>query len=415
MALNLAQIRAGARDDVARATVDTLVVTDQLLTALPWLPTRNGSLFSYVRKIVNPAATFTARGGSISDTDALVEVEVMAKTKRLQVQQSVDRSDGIDVGGLARVKGKKTVSAIESMGLTIGNKLLNGDSNLTGALVGDSTLTSATYCSITDVGPNVITDRGQGLLRYTHGTTSFSFRAPGETDYGPEATIAAGAVGKVYSFNRDMWIEVTRGVGVLSASATAAVTFSGGTSEFDGVFALLAGQTTRVIYANSDATNGANLALSDLDRLEKLVKAPKQQKVFILGDRTMNAFEALMRAAGGATMGEYAGMQVTTYKGIPVLYTDYMPQTQTRGSASTCSSVICTTFGEDGGLCGFYTDEDPEPPANATMVRTGVMGITTYDLGISSTAHNNTVRVVGHVALANPNTVKIARLGGVLN
>mgnify|MGYP006928492170 CR=1 FL=1 len=415
MALSLAQIRADVRDDVARATVDTLLVTDQLLAAVPLMPTRNGSLFSYVRKIVNPASAFAARGASISDTDALVEVEVMAKTKRIVVQQSVDRSDGIDAGGLGAVKARKTVAAIESIGLTIGQKLLTGDSNLTGALVGDGTLTSATYCSVTDVGPNIITDRGQGLLRYTHSTTSFAFRAPGSYDFGPEATVAAGSVGKVYGHNRDQWIEVTRGVGVLSADSSAAVTFSGGTSEFDGVFALLKGQTSRIIYANSDATNGANISLADLDRLEKLVKAPKAQKVFICGDRTMSSIEALMRAAGGATMMEYAGTQVQSYKGIPILYSDYMPITQTRGSASTCSSVICTTFGEDGGLCAFYTPEDPEPVANAIRVDTGVMGINTYDLGISGTAHKNTVRVVTHVALANPNTIKIAQLGGVLN
>lgn len=415
MALTLQQIRGGTSDRVVIATVDTLKVTDQVLMALPWQKTPNGTLFGYERKIVNPAASFVARGGSISNTDTLKIVPVDAKTKRVVSQQSIDRSNAQDAGGLGAVRAKKVRAAVESIGLTIGNKLLNGDTNLTAALNADSTLAVSNGFSITNVGPNITTDRGEGALKYTHSGTLVQFRAPGDYEYGDAVAVGTNTVAKVYSYNGDSWVEVTHGSQAMSADGRAIVTFSGGTNEFDGIFALLLGQTSRVIYANSDAANGANVALTDLDRLEKMVKAPRQDKVFILSDRTMTSVEALIRAAGGATMMEYQGTQVSHYKGIPLLYSDYMPTTQTRGNVSTCTSVICTTLGEGRGLVGYYTEEDPEPPANARIVPLGVMGLTAYDLGMSSTLHDNTVRVVGHVALAMPNTIEIAQLGGVLN
>lgn len=415
MALTLQQMRGGRADRVVIATVDTLKVTDQLLMAMPWQRTPLGTLFGYERKIVNPTAAFIARGSAMSNTDTLKIVPVDAKTKRVYAQQSIDRSNAQDAGGLGAVRAKKVEGAISAIGLTIGNKLLNGDTNLTGALNADSTLAVSNGFSITDVGPNITTDRGEGALKYTHSGTLVQFRAPGDYEYGDAVAIGTGTVAKVYSYNGDSWVEVTHGSQAMAADGRAIVTFSGGTNEFDGALALLKGQTSRIIYANSDAANGANIALSDLDRLEKMVKAPRQDKVFILSDRTMTSVEALIRAAGGATMMEYQGTQVSHYKGIPLLYSDYMPTTQTRGNVSTCTSVICTTLGEGRGLVGYYTEEDPEPPANARAVPLGVMGLTAYDLGISGTLHDNTVRVVTHVALAMPNTIEIAQLGGVLN
>lgn len=415
MALTLQQIRGATSDRVAIATVDTLKVTDQFLAALPWERTPNGSLFGYERIVTNPTAAFVARGSALSNTDTLKVVPVDARTKRCYAQQSIDRSNAGDAGGIASVRGRKVATAMSAIGLVIGNKLLNGDTNLTGTINSDSTLAVANGFSITDVGPNIDTSRGEGALKYTHTGTLVQFRAPGEYEFGEAVAISTSTVAKVYGYNGDTWVEVTHGTQAMSADGRAVVTFSGGTAEFDGVFSLLKGQTSRIIYANSDAANGANLALSDLDHLEKMVKAPQSDKAFILSARTMTTVEGLLRAAGGATMQEYQGVQVMKYKNIPLLWTDYMPTTQTRGSASTCSSILCTTLGVGRGLCGYYTEEDPDPPANARVQRTNVMGVTIYDLGISGTLHDSTVRVVTHVALANPNTIEIAQLGGVLN
>ncbi len=410
-ALTLAQIRAGTRDPAVMLTASTLIKTDQLVGAVPWKSTGTQSLFGYNRRIGNLALSFLARDASISEDTTFQEVEVNAKTKRVLGQSSVDRANAGDAGGLASLKARKVESALEALGLTVGAKILTGDSNLT-ATLSTSALTTVT---VTDVGPNIVSDRGVGILKYTTADQAFSWRAPGELDFGtPVIILAEAAATKIYSYNGDRWIEITRAAGSLSANATAQITFSGGTNEFDGVFQLLKGQTTRVVYANSDASNGANLSLADLDRLEKLVKAPRGAKAFVMGSRTMTSWEALMRAAGGATMTEYQGMQVQSYKGIPVLFTDHMPETQTRGNVSTCSSVICTTFGEDGGLCGYYTD-DNEPLTGAVEILRGAMGVSAWELPVSSTTHAATIRVASHVALGNPNLMQLAQLGGVLN
>lgn len=410
-ALTLAQIRAGTRDPAVMLTASTLIKTDQLVGAMPWRSTGMQSLFAYNRRIGNLAMGFLARDASITEDTTFQEVEVNAKTKRVLGQSSVDRANAGDAGGLASLKARKVESALEALGLTVGAKILTGDSNLT-ATLSTSALTTVT---VTDVGPNVVTDRGLGILKYTTADQAFSWRAPGEIDFGtPVVILAEAAATKIYSYNGDRWIEITRAAGSLAANATAQITFSGGTNEFDGVFQLLKGQTSRIIYANSNATDGGALSLNDLDKLEKLVKAPRGNKAFVMGSRTMSSFEALMRAAGGATMTEYQGMQVGAYKGIPVLMTDHMPENQTRGSTSTCSSVICTTFGEEGGLCGYYT-EDSEPLTGAVEILRGAMGVSAWDLPVSTTAHAASVRVVSHVAVGNPNLMQLAQLGGVTN
>ena len=75
-----------------------------------------------------------ARDASITEDTTFQEVEVNAKTKRVLGQSSVDRANAGDAGGLASLKARKVESALEALGLTVGAKILTGDSNLTATL-----------------------------------------------------------------------------------------------------------------------------------------------------------------------------------------------------------------------------------------------------------------------------------------
>ena len=166
--------------------------------------------------------------------------------------------------------------------------------------------------TVTDVGPNVVTDRGVGVLKYTTADQAFSWRAPGELDFGtPVVILAEAAATKIYSYNGDRWIEITRATGSLSANATAQITFSGGTNEFDGVFQLLKGQTSRIIYANSDAANGAALSLNDPRPAgEARHRAPRGNKAFVMGSRTMSLVRGADARRGWRDHDGVPGMQV---------------------------------------------------------------------------------------------------------
>lgn len=412
--LSLAQIVGSTRDDASKFIADTLVKTDQLLGNLPLVSTGEKALFTYDRKIVNPAIAFAARDGALSGDASYLEVNIVGKTQRLYTQQGVDRSNAGDAGGLTLAKAKRAASSIASIGLTLGDKILTGAQAVTGTLVG-SGLTVANGFSITDVGPNVIVSRGNWQFKYTHSGTLVQVRAPGDPDFGTAVAITTNTVAKVYSYNRDSWVEVTHGSQAMAANDAGYIVMSGGSNEFDGVFELLAGQTSRFIYAG---VNGGALALTDLDNIIEMVKQEaRPNKRLIMGTRTWLSYQALIRSTGGGiTMMELAGQVVPTYAGVPILVTDFMPTTQTRGSASgVCTSVICTTFGEDGGLVGYYTQDPTMPEPNATVFAQGPMGIVVWDLGMAAAAHNSTIRTVAHFALGLPNTVKIAVLSGVTN
>lgn len=414
--LSLTQIVGSTRDDASKYIADTLVKTDQLLGNLPLVSTGQKALFTYDRKVVNPAMSFVARDGALSGDTSYVEVNIVGKTQRIYTQQGVDRSNANDAGGLDLVKAKRAAASIASLGLTIGQKILTGAQNVTGTLVG-ATLTQSQGFSITNVGPNVIQARGNWQFKYTHTGTLVQVRAPNDPDFGAAVAISTSTVAKVYSYNQDSWVEVTHGTQAMSANDAGVIVMSGGSNEFDGVFELLAGQTARTIYAGNSAADGSALALTDLDNIIEMVKQEaRPNKRLIMGTRTWLSYQALIRTTGGGiTMMDLAGQVVPTYNGVPILITDHMPVTQTRGGTSTCTSVICTTFGEDGGLVGYYTDDAASDEPNASVFARGPMGVTVWDLGMSATAHNSTIRTVTHFALGLPNTVKIAVLAGVTN
>ena len=414
--LSLAQIRGATRDPAVAMIADTLLTNDQFLGNLPMINAGESGLFSYTRKLADPAVAYVAADGSLSSDASYLETNIVGQCRRLYTQQGVDRLNAGQAGGLAMQKAKRAASSIAAFGRSIGNKLLTGGQALSGTIV-SSGLTVANGFSVTAVGPNVITARGPWEIKYVHSGTLVSVKAPGDLDFGPAVAITTSTTANVFSYDRDRYVTIAHGSQAMSANDAGIITFSGGTAEFDGFFSLIAGQTGRVIYAGSAATNGANLSLTDLDTLIESVKgAARPDKRLVMSTRTWVSFQALARtAAAGNQFADIAGQQIPTYNGVPILVTDYMPLTQTRGSASTCSSVICATFGEDEGLVGYYGQEPTIAEPNAAVYAQGPMGIVVWDLGMGAAAHNSTLRTVGHIALGLQNTVKVGLLSGVLN
>lgn len=410
--LSLAQIYGATRDPEIKMIADTLIKNDQVLGAIPMKATGTSSVFGYRRKIANSTQAFIARGGAMSSNTAYKEVQILSRTRRIYDQQGVDRSDANDVGGLDEVKAKRAASSIASLAILLGQKIWTGAQNVTGTLVG-ATLTQANGFSITNVGPNVLAERGDWLFKYTHAGTLVQVRAPGDPDYGTAVAVGTTTVAKVYSYNADSWVEVTHGSQAMAANDSGTIVMSGSSEEFDGVIELLAGQTDRIIYPGD---NGGAVSMALLDQLSGMVKgAANRDKRFVFAEKTWRAYNALVRSTGGGiTMMDLAGEQIPSHAGVPILVTDHMPTTRVRGSSgAVCTAAFCTTFGEDGGIMGHYTDEASSDEPNARVFSKGPMGLTVWDLGMSSAAHNSTVRTVCHMAIGIPNTAQIAMLDGI--
>jgi hypothetical protein len=129
-----------------------------------------------------------------------------------------------------------------------------------------------------------------------------------------------------------------------------------------GLFGLVAaGQT---ITANNGAANGAALSFEDLDALIDLVTDKDGQVDYLMmHGRTRRKYLALLRSLGGTSPDDVytmaSGRKVPSYRGIPLFRNDWIPITQTQGSASNATSVFAGTF-DDGsrthGIAGLTAE-----------------------------------------------------------
>ena len=119
---------------------------------------------------------------------------------------------------------------------------------------------------------------------------------------------------------------------------------------FDGVTKVITG-AQRITMG----TNGATLSLSKLDELIDLIRGGPPD-LLLMSRRTRRTLNALVRQVGTLieTRNEF-GMMQSFYNGIPIGISDFVSDTQTKGtSISVASSVYALRFGEDAisGLQG---------------------------------------------------------------
>jgi hypothetical protein len=176
---------------------------------------------------------------------------------------------------------------------------------------------------------------------------------------------------------------------------------------FAGLIALCAdGQITK---AGGGATNGAALAFEDMDAVMDLVVDKDGQVDYLaMHARTLRSYKALLRALGGANIGEVvqlpSGAEVPAYSGVPIFRNDYMPTDQTKGSDSTCTSVLAGTL-DDGsrkqGIAGLTADS--------------AAGLMVEDVGVSQTKDERIWRVKWYCGLALFSEKGLAMLTEVTN
>lgn len=176
-----------------------------------------------------------------------------------------------------------------------------------------------------------------------------------------------------------------------------------------GLLALCAAGQKHQAQAAGVATNGAILNFEDMDALIDLVTDKDGQVDFLLmNSRTRRSYMALLRALGGTTPGDLYtmpnGKQILAYRGIPILRNDWIPITQTVGSATNCTTVFAGTF-DDGsrthGIAGLTAEH--------------AAGLHVKDVGEKEDADERIHRVVWYCGLALFSEKGLAALTGVTN
>lgn len=177
---------------------------------------------------------------------------------------------------------------------------------------------------------------------------------------------------------------------------------TGANDEFEGLVNLVAsGQTL------SNGTNGAALSFEKLDELMDTVTDKDGEVDYItMHARTLRSFNALLRALGGASIGDVvtlpSGAEVPAYRGVPIFRNDYIPTNQTVGTSTNCTTVFAGTF-DDGsrthGIAGLTAEE--------------AAGIQVEDVGPAETKDNYITRVKWYCGLALFSEKGLAALPGV--
>jgi len=168
--------------------------------------------------------------------------------------------------------------------------------------------------------------------------------------------------------------------------------------QFDGLKVLTPGAQT--LYAG---TNGGPVTYDLLDQLKDTVKLGAD--VLMMQRATWRAIKAMNRQAGGNTadmmMIENFGKPVPAYDGTPVIFNEFIPINETRGSNNDTTSIYALRLNEVDGLHGLYGG----PSA----------GMRVEKIGTLEGRDAERWRVTWYCGLALKATHAVARLAGVTN
>ena len=162
--------------------------------------------------------------------------------------------------------------------------------------------------------------------------------------------------------------------------------------EFDGLDEL-----TDRSQELSMGANGGSLTLDKLDELIDTVQGGKPD-LLLMSRRSRRIINKLARTAGTflETDRDQFGQMVQFYDTIPIGVSDYIPDDQTVGTSTDCSTIYATQFGE-GALAGLTA------PGGLQIERVGSL----------EQKDASRTRIKWYTSLALFNAVKLARLIGV--
>lgn len=156
-------------------------------------------------------------------------------------------------------------------------------------------------------------------------------------------------------------------------------------------------------------TNGGNLTFDKMDELLDLV-VDKNGIVdyLMMNSRTLRSYYALLRALGGAGIGEVvtlpSGAEVPGYRGTPIFRNDNLPTNQTTGTLTTGTTIVAGTVDDGSGEYGI-----------SGLTAMGEAGIRITEIGESESKDETITRIKFYNGLANFSEKGLAILTGVAN
>lgn len=394
--------------------VEAMLTTDELTPLLPFETIAGTTAYRYDRKLADVTAAWVASQGAFTAAGGVKYGRILAETKKLYAQPDVSPEDAARLGGVNGVLGSLAASAFVAMSRAIANKAINGSSAPTSTIDAQSYLvtTSGGITACTTGGLHDLSQSTRGELKYTASGTLFRYKAPGDTDFGDAVSIGTTATGTVFSKNGENYLTITRGAGSLASNTTAVVTIANGADEPDGLYKLMAGVTRQWLYGGD---NGGPVSFDLLDQLVDTCKG-SGQKVMVTNKAVRRAVRKLFRdKASAETFTDVGSRKVLSYDGIPIIASDYMLATRTRGTASgVCSAIICASLGTMQGFRGVASTGIVDAAMQgARLITSGPFGMQCHQLPVSQSNDNVVARAVGYVGFAQELVEGVAILDGL--
>jgi hypothetical protein len=386
------------------------VVTTDALAALIPMKVEGGQAMVYLREGDPPNTEFIPDSGTMGTATSATTDRVTVPFRRI--------ASDVDVDSLAA-----DLSKGAEVGYQIGRKVKSTWQLITDTMVNGAWETSYVLSSVANpfnavdgisVAPWMDSNRyGPGSLKYVHSTTSWSFRAPGDVDYGNAVVAAADGVFTLYSTNKSKYIQVTLDVSDATQDGEAHIRFASTTNQFDGMKKLVAPS----MIQTANGTDGDDFSFVKLDNLIDALKV-RDNRAFIMNGKLINKYLALHRALGGTTpdhlkLPGYSG-EVMTYRGIPLLTCDHVLSNEAKGSSSTLSSIYLASLSSDEGLFLGVPDANASSgPGEGDPRRATVLGWRITDIGERETVAHKRTRVAWYGALGLRSALALAQASGI--
>lgn len=352
-----------------------VATSDELFTLMPWLA-QVGDTVQYTREKALPTAAFVADAHTTVTSSSATQDLVQVPKRELAFDIIVRNAADAFVG--ASNRGAQVTKGFKSAGRLIAQKVITGG-YATGFTLSNNFQNGAYIDAITAYSASLDSTRfGPGAIRYTHTGTYAAFRAPGDIAFGPDVAVADDGTFTLYSSNPSKWITATFDASDANADMTVEISFTSSSDEFDGLARLMApGQVI-----SSSGANGDDPSFDTLDQLLDLVKV-SDGLAFFMPAAIRRKYMALFRSMGGSNPMTLpnSSKQVPTYSGVPMLKNDWIPVNESKGSASTLSSIYLASLSAGEGLWlatpgGGQRVDVEASPRNAT-----VNGFQLKDLG----------------------------------
>lgn len=405
MAHTLFEAAKLSRNPLARGVLTAIATTDELLSQVP-MQGMQGESFRYNREKALPTVEFVSpTHSSIAESSATfdqVTVPMRMIVSDVDVYLFAEQQQG-DINAQRAVQLEKKLKAL---GRTLGQKLI------TGAFVTSATFAAAlTGVTFVSAGPGLDSDRhGPGLIFYDQSEGTLQFQAPGDVRLGAAVDVSSNGTYTLPSDNPSKFIRVTVVSGSLAgADVETPIRFASTTNEFDGLQKF----TTTGQTIASTAADGDDLSFNVLDRLiDEKVKVRENLR-FVMPSQLKTKFYSLVRALGGSdpqttTLPGVNG-PVPTYRGIPVLQSDWIPTTESKGASSTLSSVYLVSCAYDSGLYFGTSGRGGSQMADIDPRMARVMGVQLRDVGELESKEAMRTRLSWYGATALGSELAVAR------